>query len=172
MTMLHTVCTKFSFSVSLPQGCWPFYRHWLGEGPSEENPRHSRSSTRHLPVITPPHLFDVLSWKMFTPLKAFLLPPTPPNKESLRHVQFINVGFLWILHCSTFPSFSNDLSCHLYSHVFSALIRMKEKRVLLSADGPHRNVLKIKPPMCFTEEDAKFMVDRLDGILTGLSPDG
>lgn len=45
---------------------------------------------------------------------------------------------------------------------------MKEKRVLLSADGPHRNVLKIKPPMCFTEEDAKFMVDRLDGILTVL----
>lgn len=48
---------------------------------------------------------------------------------------------------------------------------MKEKRVLLSADGPHRNVLKIKPPMCFTEEDAKFMVDQLDEILTGLSTD-
>ncbi|KAH0500783.1 Ethanolamine-phosphate phospho-lyase [Microtus ochrogaster] len=45
-------------------------------------------------------------------------------------------------------------------------IRMKEKGVLLSADGPHRNVLKIKPPMCFTEEDAKFMVDHFDGILT------
>ncbi|KAK2508403.1 hypothetical protein MC885_002690 [Smutsia gigantea] len=48
------------------------------------------------------------------------------------------------------------------------IYRMKEKRVLLSADGPHRNVLKIKPPMCFTEEDAKFMVDQLDGILTVL----
>lgn len=48
------------------------------------------------------------------------------------------------------------------------IYQMKEKRVLLSADGPHRNVLKIKPPMCFTEEDAKFMVDRLDGILTVL----
>nr|XP_015101402.1 ethanolamine-phosphate phospho-lyase isoform X2 [Vicugna pacos] len=48
------------------------------------------------------------------------------------------------------------------------IYKMKEKRVLLSADGPHRNVLKIKPPMCFTEEDAKFMVDHLDGILTGL----
>ena len=57
----------------------------------------------------------------------------------------------------------------MHSHVFPALIRMKEKRVLLSADGPHRNVLKIKPPMCFTEEDAKFMVEQLDGILTGLS---
>lgn len=56
----------------------------------------------------------------------------------------------------------------MHSHVSPALIRMKEKRVLLSADGPHRNVLKIKPPMCFTEEDAKFMVDQLDEILTGL----
>lgn len=48
---------------------------------------------------------------------------------------------------------------------------MKENRVLLSADGPHRNVLKIKPPMCFTEEDAKFMVDQLDGVLTGQCAD-
>lgn len=48
------------------------------------------------------------------------------------------------------------------------IYKMKENRVLLSADGPHRNVLKIKPPMCFTEEDAKFMVEHLDGILTAL----
>lgn len=48
------------------------------------------------------------------------------------------------------------------------IYKMKEKGVLLSADGPHRNVLKIKPPMCFTEEDAKFMVDQLDEILTVL----
>ncbi|XP_070117695.1 ethanolamine-phosphate phospho-lyase isoform X4 [Equus przewalskii] len=48
------------------------------------------------------------------------------------------------------------------------IYKMKENRVLLSADGPHRNVLKIKPPMCFTEEDAKFMVDQLDGVLTVL----
>uniref|UniRef100_A0A667G443 Ethanolamine-phosphate phospho-lyase n=1 Tax=Lynx canadensis TaxID=61383 RepID=A0A667G443_LYNCA len=51
-------------------------------------------------------------------------------------------------------------------HTLIGDIRMKEKQVLLSADGPHRNVLKIKPPMCFTEEDAKFMVDQLDEILT------
>ncbi|KAF7464033.1 Hypothetical predicted protein [Marmota monax] len=48
------------------------------------------------------------------------------------------------------------------------IYKMKEKRVLLSVDGPHRNVLKIKPPMCFTEENAKFMVDQLDGILTAI----
>uniref|UniRef100_E9PYH3 Ethanolamine-phosphate phospho-lyase n=1 Tax=Mus musculus TaxID=10090 RepID=E9PYH3_MOUSE len=48
------------------------------------------------------------------------------------------------------------------------IYEMKGKGVLLSADGPHRNVLKIKPPMCFTEDDAKFLVDHLDGILTVL----
>ncbi|XP_021101094.1 ethanolamine-phosphate phospho-lyase isoform X2 [Heterocephalus glaber] len=46
--------------------------------------------------------------------------------------------------------------------------KMKEKQVLLSADGPHRNVLKIKPPMCFTREDAEFLVEQLDGVLTVL----
>ncbi|XP_012621687.2 ethanolamine-phosphate phospho-lyase isoform X2 [Microcebus murinus] len=47
-------------------------------------------------------------------------------------------------------------------------IRMKEKGVLLSADGPHRNVLKLKPPMCFAGEDAEFLVDQLDRVLTVL----
>ncbi|XP_044536729.1 ethanolamine-phosphate phospho-lyase [Gracilinanus agilis] len=48
------------------------------------------------------------------------------------------------------------------------IYKMKEQRVLISADGPHRNVLKLKPPMCFTKEDAKFMVEQLDKILTVL----
>lgn len=48
------------------------------------------------------------------------------------------------------------------------IYKMKENRVLLSADGPHRNVLKIKPPMCFTEENAAFMVGLLDRVLTEL----
>lgn len=76
-----------------------------------------------------------------------------------------------MLNCAVFTSFLKNLGYHLYALtcISCILIRMKEKRVLLSADGPHRNVLKIKPPMCFTEEDAKFMVDQLDGILTGLS---
>ena len=45
--------------------------------------------------------------------------------------------------------------------------RLKEQRVLLSADGPHRNVLKFKPPLCFTEEDCDFVVQKIDQILTG-----
>ncbi|TNN83941.1 Ethanolamine-phosphate phospho-lyase [Liparis tanakae] len=47
-------------------------------------------------------------------------------------------------------------------------IRLKEQYILLSADGPHRNVLKFKPPMCFTKEDADLLVGKLDHILTEL----
>ncbi|XP_048833826.1 ethanolamine-phosphate phospho-lyase [Brienomyrus brachyistius] len=46
--------------------------------------------------------------------------------------------------------------------------KLKEHRILLSADGPDRNVLKFKPPMCFSEENAKFAVDMIDEILTAI----
>ncbi len=44
--------------------------------------------------------------------------------------------------------------------------RMREKGILVSTDGPFRNVLKIKPPLCFAKEDADFLVDTLDRILS------
>nr|XP_009687848.1 PREDICTED: 5-phosphohydroxy-L-lysine phospho-lyase isoform X1 [Struthio camelus australis] len=47
------------------------------------------------------------------------------------------------------------------------IARLKEEYILLSTDGPGRNVLKFKPPMCFNMEDAKFVVDTIDKILTG-----
>jgi 4-aminobutyrate aminotransferase-like enzyme len=43
---------------------------------------------------------------------------------------------------------------------------MKELGILLSTDGPLHNVIKIKPPMVFTREDADLVVDRLDGVLS------
>ncbi len=43
--------------------------------------------------------------------------------------------------------------------------RMKECGVLLSTDGPFHNVLKIKPPLVFTEDNADFLVATLDRIL-------
>jgi 4-aminobutyrate aminotransferase-like enzyme len=43
--------------------------------------------------------------------------------------------------------------------------RMRERGILLSTDGPFHNVLKIKPPMVFTEENADFLVGALDEIL-------
>ena len=42
---------------------------------------------------------------------------------------------------------------------------MKENGILLSTDGPDRNVIKIKPPMVFNDEDALFLVETFDKIL-------
>ncbi len=43
--------------------------------------------------------------------------------------------------------------------------RLRERGILLSTDGPFHNVLKIKPPMVFTEENADFLVETLDEVL-------
>lgn len=43
--------------------------------------------------------------------------------------------------------------------------------VFFSTDGPHRNVLKFKPPMCFTKEDADELADKLDIILQEMRDD-
>jgi len=43
--------------------------------------------------------------------------------------------------------------------------RFRDFRVLLSTDGPHDNVLKIKPPMVFTLQDSDRVISCLDRIL-------
>ena len=43
--------------------------------------------------------------------------------------------------------------------------RMKAKGVLLSTDGPLHNVIKIKPPLVFSEADADRIVAGLDAVL-------
>ena len=42
---------------------------------------------------------------------------------------------------------------------------MKENGILLSTDGPDHNVIKIKPPMVFNDENALFFAETLDKIL-------
>lgn len=51
------------------------------------------------------------------------------------------------------------------------VFRLKEEHVLLSADGPDRNVLKFKPPMCITTQDIDNVVDKLDKILSEIETD-
>ncbi|MGR3914248.1 MAG: aminotransferase class III-fold pyridoxal phosphate-dependent enzyme [Gammaproteobacteria bacterium] len=43
--------------------------------------------------------------------------------------------------------------------------RMKQEGVLIGVDGPLRNVLKIKPPMCFSADNAEMLVRVLENIL-------
>ena len=49
---------------------------------------------------------------------------------------------------------------------YSIINRMKERRLLLSIDGPYHNVIKIKPPIVFTEDDADFLAKMLDESLS------
>lgn len=44
--------------------------------------------------------------------------------------------------------------------------RLKEEFILLSADGPYRNVLKFKSPMVFNMDNADRLVNVLDEVLT------
>jgi 4-aminobutyrate aminotransferase-like enzyme len=48
--------------------------------------------------------------------------------------------------------------------------RLRDRGTLLSTDGPFHNVLKIKPPLCFTREDADRLVAELDVVLAELAP--
>lgn len=43
--------------------------------------------------------------------------------------------------------------------------RMREMGVLMSTDGPHHNVLKIKPPLCFSEQDVEQLVGTMEQVL-------
>lgn len=46
---------------------------------------------------------------------------------------------------------------------------MLTKNVLLSIDGPLKNVIKIKPPMVITKEDVLYTLNSLDQVLSEIS---
>ena len=43
--------------------------------------------------------------------------------------------------------------------------RLRERGVLTGTDGPHHNVLKLRPPLVITEEDADVFVAALEDVL-------
>jgi len=42
---------------------------------------------------------------------------------------------------------------------------LKERKILVGTDGPFENVLKIKPPLCFTKKNADQLVAEIDAIV-------
>ena len=48
----------------------------------------------------------------------------------------------------------------------AAVQRMRERGILLSTDGPDHNVIKMKPPLVFSEADADLLVSNLDEVLS------
>jgi len=43
--------------------------------------------------------------------------------------------------------------------------KLRNENILISTDGPFDSVLKTKPPLCFTKENAKKVVDRIEEVL-------
>jgi len=43
---------------------------------------------------------------------------------------------------------------------------MKERGILLSTDGPFNNVIKIKPPLVFNENNVDFLIEKLSQVLS------
>jgi 4-aminobutyrate aminotransferase-like enzyme/Ser/Thr protein kinase RdoA (MazF antagonist) len=43
--------------------------------------------------------------------------------------------------------------------------RLRERGILAGTDGPHHNVIKLRPPLIFSEADANLFVETLDSIL-------
>ena len=52
------------------------------------------------------------------------------------------------------------------------ITRMKQQFILFSADGPNRNVLKFKPPMVFSMDDADHLVNVLDSLFEEIQASG
>jgi 4-aminobutyrate aminotransferase-like enzyme len=49
---------------------------------------------------------------------------------------------------------------------------LRERRVLISATGPDANILKIRPPLVFSKENADLFLSVMDDLLPGLSGGG
>ena len=47
----------------------------------------------------------------------------------------------------------------------SVVNQMRQKGVLMSKIGEHDNVLKLRPPLCFSKENADLLVETLDSVL-------
>ena len=43
--------------------------------------------------------------------------------------------------------------------------RLRDRGILTGTDGPHHNVIKLRPPLVFTKEDADFLIEVLDNVL-------
>ncbi|WP_437608342.1 aspartate aminotransferase family protein [Erwinia sp. V71] len=48
--------------------------------------------------------------------------------------------------------------------------QMRERGVLISATGPHSNILKIRPPLVFAREHGELLLDTFSQVMAQLSP--
>ncbi len=63
---------------------------------------------------------------------------------------------------------TNDVMDEAGDFTANVVEAMRQKNVLLGRTGRGGNILKIRPPMCFSREQADQLVDTLEGILADL----
>ncbi|WP_397363876.1 aminotransferase class III-fold pyridoxal phosphate-dependent enzyme [Olleya sp. R77988] len=64
--------------------------------------------------------------------------------------------------CEIVKDNSKDPNTELASHIKNELRR---KHILISTDGPFDNIIKTKPALCFSKENADYVVNAIDEIL-------
>ena len=52
----------------------------------------------------------------------------------------------------------------LENHANYLVNRMKDFKILMSTDGPDHNVIKIKPPITFSKENAEQLIYYLEKV--------
>ncbi len=57
---------------------------------------------------------------------------------------------------------SKEHDTYLAHHIKNEL---RNKNILISTDGPYDSVIKTKPPMCFSKENALMVVEHIDSVL-------
>ncbi len=100
--------------------------------------------------------------------------PTPASSASISSTGFAGCGrntsssaMSAASACNSAPSwFATDRHwCQPDDEASYVINRMRDHGILISTDGPLHNVLKIKPPLCFSVSDADRLVETLDRIL-------
>ena len=46
---------------------------------------------------------------------------------------------------------------------------LKNNGILVGTDGPYNNIIKSKPPLCFSKDNAKEVVEKMDLILNKIN---
>jgi len=88
-----------------------------------------------------------------------------PPRFSIEEVK-IFVNQLYDLAVTVRPLVSDiGQNFHITDQAYFIIEKMKELGILLSIDGPLHNVVKIKPPLVFSESNAEFLIDKLDEVL-------
>lgn len=65
--------------------------------------------------------------------------------------------------------------CQLYLYCSSVALvshRLKDKRILVGIESPDKNVVVLTPPLCFTLDNARHLIETFDLVLTQLEKSG